>query len=106
MMKTVPPALPFLLLPLIGLAPAGGAAEEPAKALLIDTHMHVWSDDPARFPFAHPYDPKYAPPKLAASLDRVVKEMDAHGVTHCVLVQTISYGWDNRYLAHCLKAEP
>lgn len=98
--------LPVLLLPLIALAPAGGAPDEPAKELVIDTHMHVWSDDPAKFPFAHPYDPKYAPPKLAASLDRVVKEMDAHGVRHCVLVQTINHGWDNRYLAHCLKAEP
>src|SRR5215213_2839341 len=105
MMKTVPAALPFLLL-LGALAPAGGAPVEPVKGPLIDTHMHVWSDDPVKFPFAHPYDPKYMPPKLAASLDRVVKEMDAHGVTHCVLVQTISHGWDNRYLAHCLKAHP
>ncbi|HKB05647.1 MAG TPA: hypothetical protein VKD90_25725 [Gemmataceae bacterium] len=86
MMKTVLAALPFLLLPLIGLAPAGSAAEEPGKGPVIDTHMHVWSDDADKFPFAHPYDPKFAPPKLAASLDRVVKEMDALGVSHCVLV--------------------
>src|SRR5262245_8089264 len=106
MTKTVLALLPVLILPLIGAVPADGAPEEPAKGLVIDTHMHVWSDDPAKFPFAHPYDPKFAPPKLAASLDRVVKEMDAHAVSHCVLVQTISHGWDNRYLAHCLKAEP
>lgn len=74
--------------------------------LIIDVHMHVWSDDPVKFPFAHPYDPKFMPPKIPASLDRVVKEMDEHGVSHCVLVQTISHGWDNRYLFHCLKAEP
>lgn len=73
---------------------------------LIDVHMHVWSDDPVKFPFAHPYDAKFTPPKIPASLERVVKEMDEHGVTHCVLVQTISHGWDNRYLFHCLKAEP
>jgi len=106
MMKTIPAFLPFLLLALIGLAPANGAPERPAKEPVIDTHMHVWSDDAEKFPFAHPYDPKFTPPKLAASLDRVVKEMDAHGVSYCVLVQTISHGWDNRYLAHCLKAEP
>ena len=35
-----------------------------------------------------------------------VEEMDASGVTHCVLVQVIYHGWDNRYLAHCLKAHP
>jgi predicted TIM-barrel fold metal-dependent hydrolase len=104
-MKTVPAALPFLLA-LIGLAPAGGAVEVPGTGPVIDTHMHVWGDDPTKFPFAHPYDPKFAPPKLAASLDRVVREMDAHGVSHCVLVQTIYHGWDNRYLAHCLRADP
>lgn len=80
--------------------------EKPARRVIIDTHMHVWSDDPVRFPFAHPYDPKYTPPKIPASVDRVVKEMDEHGVSHCVLVQTINHGWDNRYLAHCLKAHP
>jgi predicted TIM-barrel fold metal-dependent hydrolase len=98
--------LPLLCLSLAGLVPSGGAAEKPAKGLVIDTHMHVWSDDPDKFPFAHPYDRKYAPPKIAASVDRVVKEMGAHGVSHCVLVQTINHGWDNRYLAHCLKAYP
>jgi predicted TIM-barrel fold metal-dependent hydrolase len=73
---------------------------------VIDVHMHVWSDDPVKFPFAHPYDARFMPPKIPAALDRVVKEMDEFGVTHCVLVQTISHGWDNRYLFHCLKAEP
>jgi predicted TIM-barrel fold metal-dependent hydrolase len=82
------------------------AQEKSAKPLLIDVHMHVWSDEPARFPFAHPYDRKFVPPKIPASLDLVVKEMDEHGIRHCVLVQTISHGWDNRYLVHCLKAQP
>src|SRR5262245_19942422 len=76
------------------------------QSLRIDSHMHVWSDDPVKFPFAHPYNAKFVPPKTAASLELLVKEMDEHGVTHCVLVQTISHGWDNRYLMHCLKAQP
>jgi predicted TIM-barrel fold metal-dependent hydrolase len=85
------------------------SAQEPAQSArspVIDVHMHVWSDDPVTFPFAHPYDRMFVPPKIPASLDRVIKEMDEHGVTHCVLVQTISHGWDNRYLFHCLKAQP
>jgi predicted TIM-barrel fold metal-dependent hydrolase len=105
-MKAVSAVLCLLILSLIGLSPGAPPADGPGKGPVIDTHMHVWSDDPDRFPFAHPYDPNYAPPKLAASLGRVVREMDAHGVSHCVLVQTICHGWDNRYLAHCLKAEP
>jgi predicted TIM-barrel fold metal-dependent hydrolase len=82
------------------------AIHAQAKPVIIDAHMHVWSDDPVRFPFAHPYDPKFVPPKIPASVQLLVEEMDAHGITHCVLVQTISHGWDNRYLAHSLKAHP
>lgn len=68
--------------------------------------MHVWSDDPARFPFAHPYDPKFKLPKIAATVEMLLEEMDRFGITHCVLVQVIYYGWDNRYVAHCVKAHP
>src|SRR5262245_38507126 len=93
-----------LLVGLLVAAPA--AAEEPKPRLLIDTHMHVWSGDPARFPFAHPHDPKFKPPKIAATVELLVEEMDQHGVSHCVLVQTISHGWDNRYLGDCLKRYP
>jgi L-fuconolactonase len=99
MTRTV--AASLLLLGLIG-----SAAAAETKELIIDTHMHVWSDDPVRFPFAHPYDPKYVPPKIPASVELVVKEMDEKGVRYCVLVQTINHGWDNRYLIKCLKAHP
>jgi predicted TIM-barrel fold metal-dependent hydrolase len=77
-----------------------------ADAPVIDTHMHVWSGDPGRFPFAHPLDPNFKPPPIAATAEVVVAEMDESGIRHCVLVQTISHGWDNRYLALCLKAHP
>ncbi len=82
------------------------AQDKPAKPLIIDAHMHVWSDDPERFPFAHPYDAKFKPPRIPASLDILVKEMDEHKIDRCVLVQTIYHGWDNSYLVHCLKAQP
>lgn len=82
----------------------GGA--KPTSKPLIDTHMHVWSGDPARFPFAHPYMANYTPPKTAATVELLVKEMNESGVTGCVLVQTICHGWDNRYLVHCMRADP
>src|SRR5262245_41769789 len=85
---------------------AEGADRKDDKPPVIDTHMHVWSGDPDRFPFAHPYDPKYKPPKIAATVELLLKEMDEFGISHCVLVQTINHGWDNRYLVHCLKAHP
>lgn len=73
---------------------------------VIDTHMHVWSADTARFPFAHPYDPKFKPPPVAASVEMLVEELDRNGIDGCVLVQVIYYGWDNRYVAECAKRHP
>src|SRR5262245_26180456 len=90
----------------VGMSKAASAQADKAEAPLIDTHMHVWSGDPQRFPFAHPYEPNVKPPPIAATLELLRKEMDDAGVSHCVLVQTIYHGWDNRYLAECLKADP
>lgn len=84
----------------------GGQAASRGAAPVVDAHMHVWSDQPDRFPFAHPFEPKLKPPKIAATVELLVDEMDRSGVTHCVLVQVIYHGWDNRYLAQCLKAHP
>ena len=61
---------------------------------------------PSSFHSEHPYDANFKPPKIPASLEILVKEMDEHGIDRCVLVQTIYHGWDNGYLVHCLKAEP
>lgn len=76
------------------------------RPFCIDTHMHVWSGDAQRFPFSNPNDPNYSPPAIAATVELLVEEMDSFGITHCVLVQTICHGWDNSYLAHCLKSFP
>jgi predicted TIM-barrel fold metal-dependent hydrolase len=73
---------------------------------VIDTHMHVWSDQPDRFPFAHPFSPGLKPPACKATVEVLLEDMDANGVTHCVLVQMINCGWDNRYVASCVKLHP
>jgi predicted TIM-barrel fold metal-dependent hydrolase len=74
-----------------------------AKAPVIDAHMHVWSADAERFPFAHPYDAHFQPPPIVGTVELLVDEMDHFGVDHCVLVQPIYYGWQDQYLAHCLE---
>lgn len=76
------------------------------RPLCIDTHMHVWSGDAELFPFSNPNDPSYSPPAIAATVELLVEEMESFGITNCVLVQTICHGWDNSYLAHCLKTCP
>lgn len=85
------------------LAVAQAAAPRPP---LIDTHVHVWSDDLKAFPFAHPTNANFKPPAIAATAESTLAEMDRYGITHAVLTQVIYYGWDNRYLAHCLKQHP
>jgi predicted TIM-barrel fold metal-dependent hydrolase len=90
---------------LAGLAAApvvGGATSGP----VVDVHMHVWSDDTVRFPYAHPYDANFKPPAIAGSVEMLLAEMDRYAIEYAVLVQVIYYGWDNRYVAHCLRQSP
>ena len=76
------------------------------KPLVIDTHMHVWANEPKRYPFAHPYKADFAGAPVEATVEMLLADMDANGVTHCVLVQVIYHGWDNLYIAHCVKRYP
>ena len=81
---------------------AGAAKKKP----VVDTHMHVWSEVPKLFPYAHPYNPNAADPKNPASLAMLLEDIDDNGVTHCIIVQTIFHGWDNDYVARCIKLHP
>jgi predicted TIM-barrel fold metal-dependent hydrolase len=84
----------------LGLA-AQGSRGDP----IIDTHMHVWSMDTARYPFGPP-EPNYALPKDDGSVEIFLEEMKRDGVHRAVLVQPRYYGWDNRYIADCVRRFP
>src|SRR5436190_54880 len=88
------------------LALAAGAAFAAPRSLVIDAHVHVWTNETSAFPFAHPYDPKFKPPAVAGTAELLLEEMDQHAIDAAVLVQVIYYGWDNRYLAQCVKRHP
>jgi predicted TIM-barrel fold metal-dependent hydrolase len=88
------------------LAALAAAPLAPARSPVVDTHMHVWTNDVAHFPFAHPYDPNFKPPPVAGTAEMLLDEMDRHAINYAVLVQVIYYGWDNRYVAHCVKRHP
>src|SRR5438067_1603162 len=76
----------------VGAASATLALANPASAAprierpIIDTHMHVWANDPARYPFSHPYDKNYAGMPHEGTVEMLIDDMDRHGCTHCVLV--------------------
>jgi predicted TIM-barrel fold metal-dependent hydrolase len=86
--------------------PSLGVTRDENRLPVVDTHMHVWSHDAERFPFRHPYNPRFEPPPIRGSVEMLLSDMDAHGVTHAILVQVIYHGWDNRYVAHCVRAHP
>ncbi len=77
------------------------------KDLVIDSHVHVWTGDPVAFPYAHPYEKAaYKPGAAPGTVEVLIAEMDELGIDNCVLVQGIQHGWDNSYVASCLKAHP
>ena len=67
----------------------------------IDTHLHVWSGDFGRYPFA-PARPQAAP----ATVELLEEVMGAAAVSRAVIVQPIHYLYDNRYVADCLGRHP
>ena len=76
------------------------------RSTVVDSHMHVWTNDVERFPFAHPYDPNFKPPPVAGTVEMLLEDMKAYAIDYSVLVQVIYYGWDNSYVAQCVKRHP
>ncbi len=73
---------------------------------VIDTHMHVWANDPQKYPFPHPYVEDFEDAPHEGTVEMLIADMDQHGCTHAVLVQVIYHGWDNSYVADCVKQYP
>ncbi len=68
--------------------------------MIIDPHLHVWSDDEVAYPFGQ------SRPNQPGSAELLLKTMAQAGVEKAVIVQPIHYLFDNRYVADCLKKYP
>ena len=86
-------------------ASASAAPATAAQSPVIDTHMHVWSLDNARYPFQPP-EPNYRKPTADGSVETYIEEMKRDKVDRAVLVQERSSGWNNRYIADCVRRFP
>lgn len=86
-----------------GMCAAPARAEEPR--LLIDTHVEVWTLDP-KFPFNHPERGRDLDVPVAAPIENQVAQMRDYGLRFAVLINPRYFGWDNSYVAHCLKSYP
>jgi len=84
----------------LGTAPAFCAGRPPGK--LVDTHVHLFSADPAGFPYAK--DAPYKPPPQP--LEDYLKVVAGAKIDHTVIVHPEPYQDDHRYLEYCFAHEP
>jgi len=69
--------------------------------VLIETHVHLFSDDPARFPVSEAsYKPRPNP------VEQFVKFAQEAKIEHAVIVHPEPYQDDHRYLEYCFSKEP
>jgi predicted TIM-barrel fold metal-dependent hydrolase len=73
--------------------------------VIVDTHMHAWTTDWEQYPFAPP-EATMTPPEEPNTAEEILEMTERQGVDFTVLVQVRYYGWDNRYLAECLRRFP
>lgn len=73
--------------------------------MIIDSHVHVWTDDLQRYPIADDYaveemqPPTFTPEELLAHCQH-------SGVERIVLVQMSFYGTDNSYMLEAMRRYP
>lgn len=85
------------------------ADEAPSVPLrVIDSHVHILSDDPSRYPSApgRGVTPVGWPNGAAGTVDALNAAMDAAGVEGAVLVHFARYGYDNSYYADSASRFP
>jgi len=76
------------------------STERDKRVVLVDTHLHCFAGEgDKRFPYHEraPYRPK-----VAATLEHLLKCMQQAGVDFAIVVHPEPYQDDHRYLEHCL----
>jgi predicted TIM-barrel fold metal-dependent hydrolase len=80
---------------------ASALADARTGGILIDSHMHLFAGDPARFPYnSGSYKPKPLP------VEAYVKFVQKAHIDHTVIVHPEPYQDDHRYLEYCFAHEP
>ncbi len=71
----------------------------------IDAHVHVWTDDYARFPFPGTQGQGTIEPRVFLPVD-ILAHANPCGVERIVLVQMSYYATDNSYMLHVIEEYP
>lgn len=85
-----------------GLLCAGTAWPARPRGELIEAHVHLYSDDVARFPFANGGGRRPQP----YTVETFLAFAKAAGIDHAVIVTPEPYQDDHRYLEYCLERAP
>src|SRR5271156_4036145 len=78
-----------------------GPFEIRPKGILIESHIHLFAGDPARFPYNRG---SYTP--HTATVEDYVKFAREARIDHAVIVHPEPYQDDHRYLEYCFAHEP
>lgn len=72
---------------------------------IIDSHLHVWSDDELRYPWRAL--PNFGlPTRIKGSVELLLQLQTKSGVQKSVLVQPGNYGYDHSYMFDCCRRYP
>lgn len=73
--------------------------------MIIDSHVHVWTDDLQRYPIAQGHTvAEMAPPTFTP--EELLAHCQPSGVERIVLVQMSFYGTDNSYMLEAMRRYP
>src|SRR5580693_1132968 len=84
------------------LAAAPALSAERPKGPIVESHVHLFSDDLKRFPLAP--DAPYKPAPLP--VEEYVRFATSVGIDRAVIVSAEPYQDDYRYLEYCFTKEP
>ncbi len=72
---------------------------------IIDAHVHVWTDDTARYPLAAGYIAEQMVPR-SFTPEQLFAHTRPAGVTRIQLIQPRFYGFDNSYMVDAMERHP
>src|SRR6202453_2588103 len=79
----------------------GDAGAARPAGVLIESHIHLFADDPARFPYNSAcYKPQRGP------VEEYVRFVREARINHAVILHPEPYQDDHRYLEYCRQQEP
>ena len=77
---------------------------ERENTLLIDSHVHVWTDGSP--PFTHNDGMTTSRPDYPGYVEDLIAFMDKNGIDRTVLIQCMYHGYDNSYMCDCISRFP